>query len=103
VAALNVKVICELAPLVRNLSRYEIFRHEAVGLALSIRDERYRNFAMKQLEGLPRRTTELSWPTKGRGGPRTQLIKKAVDQNTRDSMRASSKTRLISLHQSSPS
>jgi hypothetical protein len=52
VAALNVKVICELAPLVRDRSRYEIFRHEAVGLALSIRDERYRTFAMKQLEGL---------------------------------------------------
>jgi len=101
VAALNVKVICELAPLVRDLSKYEGFRHEAVGLALSIRDERYRNFAMKQLEGLHRRTTELSRPTKGRGGPRTQLIKKAIDQNARDSMRASSKTPLISLHQSS--
>jgi hypothetical protein len=60
VAALNVNVICELAPLVRDRSRYEIFRHEAVGLALSIRDERCRNFAMKQLEGLHRRTTELS-------------------------------------------
>jgi hypothetical protein len=73
---------------------HEIFRHEAVGLALSIRDERYRNFAMKQLERLHRKTTELSWPTKGRGGPRTQLIKKAVDQNARGSMRASNKTPL---------
>jgi hypothetical protein len=35
VAALNVKVICKLAPLVRDLSEYESFRHEAVGLALS--------------------------------------------------------------------
>src|SRR6185503_7744613 len=95
VAALNVKVICELAPLVRDRSRYEIFRHEAVGLALSIRDERYRNFAMKQLEGLHRRTTELSWPTKRRGGSRTQLVKKALDQNARDSVRASSKRRLF--------
>jgi hypothetical protein len=103
VAALNVKVICELAPLVRDRSRYETFRHEAVGLALSIRDERCRSYAMKQVEGLHRRTIELSWPTKRRDGPRTQLIKKAVDQNTRDSMRASSKTPLISLHQSSPS
>jgi hypothetical protein len=102
VAALNVKVICELAPLVRDLSKYESFRHEAVGLALSIRDGRYRSFAMKQVEGLHRRTTELLWPTKGRGGPRTQLIKKAVDQNTRDSMRPSSKTPLVSLHHSSP-
>jgi hypothetical protein len=59
VAALNVKVICELAPLVRDLSKYESFRHEAVGLALSIRDGCYRSFAMKQVEGLHRRTTEL--------------------------------------------
>jgi hypothetical protein len=103
VAALNVKVICELAPLVTDLSKYESFRHEAVGLALSIRDGRYRSFAMKQVEGLHRRTTEIPWPTKGRGGPRTQLIKKEVDQNTRDSMRPSSKTPLVSLHHSSPS
>jgi hypothetical protein len=67
VAALNVKVICELAPLVRDLSEYESFRHEAVGLALSIRDGRYRSFAMKQVEGLHRRTTEVSRPTRGRG------------------------------------
>jgi hypothetical protein len=60
VAALNVKVICKLAPLVRDLSKYESFRHEAVGLALSIRDGRYRSFAMKQVEGLHRRTTEVS-------------------------------------------
>jgi hypothetical protein len=95
VAALNVKVICELAPLVRDLSKYESFRHEAVGLALSIRDGRYRSFAMKQVGGLHRRTTELSLPTKGRGGPKTQLIKKAIDQNTRDSMRRRSKTPLV--------
>jgi hypothetical protein len=104
VAALNVKVICELAPLVRDLSKYESFRHEAVGLALSIRDGRYRSFAMKQVEGLHRRTTELSWPTRGRGGARTQLvIRKTVDQNTRDSKRESRKTPLISLHQQSRS
>jgi hypothetical protein len=102
VAALNVKVICELAPLVRDLSKYESFRHEAVGLALSIRDGRYRSFAMKQVEGLHRRTTELSRPTRGRGGARTQLvIRKTVDQNTRDSKRESRKTPLISLHQQS--
>src|SRR4029078_6161231 len=84
VAALNVKVICELAPLVRDLSKYESFRHEAVGLALSIRDGRYRSFALEQVEGLHRRTTELSWPTSDRSGARTQLIKKTVDQNTRN-------------------
>jgi hypothetical protein len=94
VAALNVKVICELAPLVRDLSKYISFRHEAVGLALSIRDRHYRSFALKQVEGLHRRTTELSWPTRKRGA-RTQLIKKTVDQNTRELMRASSKTPLV--------
>ena len=47
VAALNVKAICELAPLVTDLSKYESFRHEAVGLALSIREGRYRSFAIK--------------------------------------------------------
>jgi hypothetical protein len=94
VAALNVKVICELAPLVRDLSKYISFRHEAVGLALSIRDGHYRSFALKQVEGLHRRTTELSWPTRKRGA-RTQLIKKTVDQNTRELMRASSKTPLV--------
>ena len=83
VAALNVKIICELAPLVRDLSKYESFRHEAVDLALSIRDGHYRSFALKQVEGLHRRTTELSWPTRKRGA-RTQLIKKPVDQNTRE-------------------
>src|SRR6187401_919967 len=103
VAALNVKVICELAPLVRDLSKYESFRHEAVGLALSIRDGRYRSFAMKQVEGLHRKTTELPWPTRGRDGARTKLvIRKTVDQNIRDLMRES-KTPLISFYQQSRS
>ena len=77
VAALNVKIICELAPLVRDLSKYESFRHEAVDLA------HYRSFALKQVEGLQRRAPEPSWPTRKRGA-RTQLIKKPVDQNTRE-------------------
>src|SRR4029453_16847159 len=73
VAALNGKVICELAPLVRDLSEYESFRHEAVGLALSIRDGRYRSFAMKQVEGLHRGTTEIPWPTRECGAARTKM------------------------------
>jgi hypothetical protein len=111
VAALNVKLIRELAPLVRDPSKYESFRHEAADLALSIRDERYRTFAMKQVEGLSRRAAELSWPRMGRDGgccpkdstrTRTRLVtKKPVDQNPRDLMREGSKTPLISLHQSS--
>ena len=94
VAALNVKIICELAPLVRDLSKYESFRHEAVDLALSIRDGHYRSFALKQVEGLQRRAPEPSSPTRKRGA-RTQLIKKTVDQNTAELMRASSKTPLV--------
>jgi len=55
VTALNVKVICELAPLIRDRAKYERYQHEAIDLALSIRDEPYRSFAMKQVEGLSRK------------------------------------------------
>jgi hypothetical protein len=55
VAALNVKVICELAPLVRDKSKYESFGHKAVDLALSIRDERFRDFARNRLRDFPER------------------------------------------------
>src|SRR4029079_6360448 len=55
VTALNVKVICELAPLIRDRAKYERYQHEAIDLALSIRDEPYRRFAMKQVEGLSRK------------------------------------------------
>jgi len=104
VAALNVKVICELAPLVTDLSKYESFRHEAVGLALSIRDGRYRSFAMKQVEGLHRKTTEIPWPTRECRDARTQLvIRKMRDRDTRASMRESRKTPIISIHQPSRS
>jgi hypothetical protein len=61
VAALNVKVICELAPLVRDRSKYESFHHEAINLALSIQDELYRSFAIKQVEGLSKRAGERPW------------------------------------------
>ena len=50
VTALNVKVICELAPLIRDRAKYERYQHEAIDLALSIRDEPYRSFAMKQVD-----------------------------------------------------
>jgi hypothetical protein len=55
VAALNVKVICELAPLLRDRPSYESFQQEAVALALSIQDELFRSFALKQVKGLFRR------------------------------------------------
>jgi hypothetical protein len=51
VTALNVRVICELAPFVRERARYESYQHEAIDLALSIRHEPYRTLAMKEVEG----------------------------------------------------
>ena len=83
VAALNVKVICELAPLLTG---------------------RYRSFAMKQVEGLHRGTTEIPWPTRECRDARTQLvIRKMRDRDTRASMRESRKTPIISIHQPSRS
>ena len=55
VAALNVKVICELAPLTRDRPSYESFQQEAVALALSIQDELLRSFALKQVKAFFRR------------------------------------------------
>jgi hypothetical protein len=60
VAALDVKVICDLSSLVRDRSKYESFRREAIALALSIRDERYRTFAIKQLEEPSHSTRSLT-------------------------------------------
>jgi hypothetical protein len=69
-----VKVICELAPLVRDRSKYESFRHEAKDLALSIQDEFCRRFAIKQVEGLSRRAGERNWGEPMQDGARTPLI-----------------------------
>jgi hypothetical protein len=61
VAALNVKVICELAPLTRDRPSYESFQQEAVALALSIQDELFRNFALKQVKAFFRRAAAHPW------------------------------------------
>ena len=61
VTALNVKVICELAPLARNQSSYESFQQEAVALALSIQDELFRSFALKQVKAFFRRAAAHPW------------------------------------------
>ena len=61
---------------VRDRSKYESFRREAIALALSIRDERYRTFAIKQLEE-PSPALRESWRelmrngSKSTEGPRT--------------------------------
>jgi hypothetical protein len=49
---LNVKLICEFAPFVRDRSEYENFRHRAIDLAMSIQDEAHRNYALKLVEEL---------------------------------------------------
>lgn len=74
VAALNVKVICELAPLLRARPSYESFQQAAVALALSIQDELFRSFALKQVKGLFRRAAAHPWrePTPDRS--KTPLI-----------------------------
>jgi hypothetical protein len=61
VAALNVKVMCELAPLARDLPSYESFQQEAVALAFSIHDELFRSFALKQVKAFFRRAAAQLW------------------------------------------
>ena len=61
VAALNVKVICELAPLARDRPSYESFQQEAVALALSIQDELFRSFALKQVKAFFGRAAAHPW------------------------------------------
>jgi hypothetical protein len=96
VAALNVKVICELSPLVRDRSKYESFRREAIDLALSIQDERYRTFAIKQLAGFSR--SESPWRELLRDCTKSPLKVRErpwVDRNPRELSLDGSKTPLI--------
>jgi hypothetical protein len=99
VAALNVKVICELAPLVRDRSKYESFHHEAINLALSIQDELYRSFAIKQVEGLSRRAGERPWREPMREASKTPLKSrqrpKWLDQGLPQPMQDGSRTPLV--------
>jgi hypothetical protein len=98
VAALNVKVICELAPLVRDRSKYESFQHEAIDLAPSIQDELYRSFAINQVKELFRSAGAPPWRELMRGGSRTRLIAKErskwMGQGSRE-LQYGSKTPLI--------
>jgi hypothetical protein len=54
VAALNVRVICELGPLVRDRSKFLELQREAMALALSIQNESYRSFALSFVDELVR-------------------------------------------------
>jgi hypothetical protein len=97
VTALNVKAICELAPLIQDQSKYEAFQHEASDLALSIRDEFFRSFAIKQVEGLSRSPRARPWRKLEQDSSKTWLItrdrSKWLDLNSR--ALGGSKTALI--------
>ena len=73
---LNVKLICEFAPFVRDRSEFENFRRRAIDLAMSIQDEAHRNYALelvKELSNTKRRQWEedgLNTRLKGREQPR---------------------------------
>ena len=55
VVALNVKLVCELAGLLPDKAKYKVFRDEAIGMALSIQNGTYREFAVDHVTGLCRR------------------------------------------------
>jgi hypothetical protein len=96
VAALNVKVICDLSPLVRDRSKYESFRREAIDLAMSIQDERYRTFAIKQLKGLSRSAGARPWREPMPDDGKTRLVARERPRwLSRERMRDGSKTPLI--------
>jgi hypothetical protein len=96
VAALNVKVICDLSPLVRDRSKYESFRREAIALAMSIQDERYRSFAIKQLKGLSRSAGARPGREPMPDGSKTRLVARERPKwLSRERMRDGSKTPLI--------
>lgn len=59
VAALNVKVVCELADLLPDKAKYEVTREEAIGLALSIENGSCRYFALDHVVGLCRKRGDL--------------------------------------------
>ena len=66
---LNVKLICEFAPFVRDQSEYENFWHRAIDLAMSIQNEAHRNYALKLVEELSN-AKRRQWEE---DGPKTQL------------------------------
>ena len=59
VAALNVKVVCDLAQLLPDKGKYEDTTGEAIGMALSIENGPCRHFAVDHVVGLCRRRGDL--------------------------------------------
>jgi hypothetical protein len=73
VVALNVKVVCELAGLLPDKAKYEVFRDQAIGMALSIQNGIYREFAVDHVAGLCRRC-----------GDAKDLLDRVTDESLRE-------------------
>jgi hypothetical protein len=59
VVVLNVKAICDLAGFLPDRAKYENFRDQAMGMALSLQDGSHREFAVGQVVNLCRRSGEV--------------------------------------------
>jgi hypothetical protein len=73
VVALNVKVVCELAGLLPDKAKYKAFRDQAIGMALSIHNRTYREFAVDHVVGLCRRR-----------GDAKDLLDRVTDESLRE-------------------
>ena len=73
VVALNVKVVCELASLLPDKAKYKVFRDQAIGMALSIQNGIYREFAVDHVAGLCRRC-----------GDAKDLLDRVTDESLRE-------------------
>ena len=73
VVALNVKVVCELAGLFPDRAKYKVFRDQAIGMALSIQNGIYREFAVDHVAGLCRRC-----------GDAKDLLDRVTDESLRE-------------------
>jgi len=73
VVALNVRVVCELASLLPDKAKYKVFRDQAIGMALSIQNGAYREFAVDHVAGLCR----------GRGDAK-DLLDRVTDESLRE-------------------
>jgi hypothetical protein len=73
VVALNVKVVCELASLLPDKAKYEVFRDQAINMALSIQNGTYREFAVDHVAGLCRRC-----------GDAKELLDRVTDESLRE-------------------
>ena len=73
VVALNVKVVCELASLLPDKVKYKVFRDQAIGMALSIQNGTYREFAVHHVAELCRRC-----------GDAKDLLDRVTDESLRE-------------------